>query len=210
METSAPKIQSTVFRKCETCAYHEAGHILFAYLCGYRCKYAELIQGNEEDFTSIAIIDYGKDKEFGNHFIGTKANIDTFKCMALGEKLASIETGRRLTRIFLGGSVATAVFNNKGNVHIPLPMQIDYIDLLRVEFIHYVLSEIASDQEDDFIEHALQDALYTLSNVNIWETIVDLANRFLQSNQLNQNDIEECLEEHGIIFGTDAPIANDF
>jgi len=44
----------------------------------------------------------------------------------------------------------------------------------------------------------LQDALYTLSNVNIWNTIVDLAKRLLQFNHLDKNDIEECLEEHGI------------
>jgi len=195
------------FDQCEICAYHESGHILFAYLCGYSCIEVQLIEENNENgFTSYAMIDYGKDALLASKFMGTDTTIDFFKCLALGEKLEAIEVGRRLARIFLGGSVAAAVFNNKGNVHIPLPMQIDYMDLLRVEFIHYVIKELSVDKDEGFIEHGLQDALYTLSNVNIWDTIVDLATRLLQSNRLERNDIEECLEEHGIIYDAESPM----
>jgi hypothetical protein len=195
------------FSQCEVCAYHEAGHILFAYLCGYTCKEVQLIdESNEEGFSSYAIIDYGNDSYLASRFTGQEADIEFFKTLALGEKLECIEVGRRLARIFLGGSVSAAVFNNGGNVQIPLPMQIDLIDLMRVEFIHYVIKEISLDSEDLFIENGLQDALYTLSNVNVWNTITDLAERLLKHNQLDKNDIEECLEEHGIIFNEDAQI----
>jgi len=85
-------------------------------------------------------------------------------------------------------------------------MQIDYLDLLRVEFIHYVIKALSVDQEETFIEHGLQDALYTLSNVNIWETIADLASRLLKTKRLERNDIEECLEEHGIIYDAESPM----
>jgi len=194
------------FQQCEICAYHESGHILFAYLCGYSCKEVQLInEGNENGFTSYALIDYGKDSYYASKFTTADNAIDFFRCLALGERLEAIEVGRRLARIFLGGSVAAAVFNNKGNVQIPLPMQIDYMDLVRVEFIHYVIQELSVDKEENFIEHGLQDALYTLSNVNIWDTIFDLAGRLLRSNRLERNDIEECLEEHGIIYDTESP-----
>jgi hypothetical protein len=197
------------FRQCEICAYHESGHILFAYLCGYSCKEVQLIdEGNKNGFTSYALIDYGKDSLYASKFTTADNAIDFFRCLALGEKLEALEVGRRLARIFLGGSVAAAVFNNKGNVQIPLPMQIDYMDLLRVEFIHYVIQELAVDKEENFIEHGLQDALYTLSNVNIWDTIVDLAARLLQFNHLDKNDIEECLEEHGLIYDAESPIGD--
>ena len=195
------------FDQCETCAYHESGHILFAYLCGYSCVEVQLIkEHNENGFTSYALIDYGKDSFFASKFTGTDANIDFFRCLSLGERLEAIEVGRRLARIFLGGSVSTAVFKNDGNIQIPLPMQIDYMDLVRTEFIHYVIKETSVDQEENFIEYGLQDALYTLSNINIWETIVDLAGRLLQYNRLDKNDIEECLEEHGIIHDAESPI----
>jgi hypothetical protein len=194
------------FKQCEVCAYHEAGHILFAYLCGYNCKEVQLIdEGNENGFTSYALIDYGKDSYYASKFTTADNAIDFFRCLALGERLEAIEVGRRLARIFLGGSVAAAVFNNDGNVQIPLPMQIDYMDLIRVEFIHYVIQELSIDKEESFIEHGLQDALYTLSNVNIWNTIVDLATKLLESNHLEKNDIEELLELHGIIYDMESP-----
>lgn len=197
------------FNQCEICAHHESGHILFAYLCGYTCKEVQLIEeGNENGFTSYALIDYSKDAFYASKFTTADNAIDFFKCLALGEKLEALEVGRRLARIFLGGSVAAAVYNNQGNVQIPLPMQIDYTDLLQVEFIHYVIRELSIDKEEEFIEHGLQDALYTLSNVNIWDTIVDLANRLLKTNHLDKNDIEECLEEHGI-YDAQSPMNSD-
>jgi hypothetical protein len=194
------------FKQCEICAYHESGHILFAYLCGYNCREVQLINGgNENGFESYALIDYGKDGYYASKFMTADNGIEFFRCLALGERLEAIEVGRRLVRIFLGGSVAAAVFNNNGNIQIPLPMQIDYMDLVRVEFIHYVIQELSTDKEENFIEYGLQDALYTLSNVNIWGTIVDLATKLLQSDHLDKNDIEECLEEHGIIYDAGPP-----
>jgi hypothetical protein len=188
------------FRQCEMCAYHESGHILFAYLCGYNCREVQLIdEGNENGFTSYAWIDYGRDSHYASKFMRGDKTVEFFKCLALGERLEAIEVGRRLARIFLGGSAAAAIFNNDGNVHIPLPMQVDYIDLLRVEFIHYVIQELSVDKEENFIEHGLQEALYTLSNINIRDTIADLATRLLKSNRLNKNDIEECLDEHAFL-----------
>jgi len=196
------------FNQCEICAYHESGHILFSYLCGYRCKEVQLIdEGNENGFTSFAVIDYRADSEYAAKFTTGDDTIDYFRCLALGERLEALEVARRLARIYLGGSVAAAVFNNSGNVQIPLPMQIDYMDLVRVEYIHYVIREVSVDKEESFIEHGLQDALYTLSNINIWNTIVDLAKRLLQSKHLDQNDIEECLEEHGIIYDAESPMS---
>jgi hypothetical protein len=195
-------LQKHSFNKCELCAYHESGHILFAYLCGYSCNYVELINDkNEDDFTSIAMLDYGKDSQMASLFIGPNADLDAFNSFNLAQKLECIEVGQRIARIFLGGSVAAAVFNNQGDVHIPLPMQIDFTDLLRVEFIQQALKKLSNDNDEEFIEHYLQDALYTLSNINVWNTIVDLATRLLKDNQLNKNDIEECLEEHGIVYG---------
>ena len=189
------------FTKCEICSYHESGHILFAYLCGYTCNYVELINDkNENDFTSIAIIDYGKDAYPASLFVGANANLDAFKNLDLAQKLECIEVGRRIARIFLGGSVAAAVFHNKGDVHIPLPIQIDFTDLLKVEFIQQVLKQLSDNIDDNSIDHFLQDALYTLGNINVWNTVEDMATRLLKTKQLNKNDIEECLDDHGIVY----------
>jgi len=199
------------FKQCEVCAYHESGHILFAYLCGYRCRHVELInEDNEEGYSSIAIIDYGKDAAFASKFMGPGSTVEFFRSLPLAEKLQSIEVGRRLSRIFLGGSVAAAVFNNGGNAHIPLPMQIDYLDLQRVEFIQQVMKQTSTDEDENFIEHGLQDALYTLANINIWETVADLASRLLVNRELDMGDIEECLDDHGINYDEASPMDTSF
>lgn len=185
--------------ECEICAYHEAGHILFAYLCGYHCMEAQLIsEDNEEGFSSFAIIDYGKGSFFASKFTSGENQIDFFKSLPLAPKLEALEVGRRLARIFLGGSVTAAVYQNGGNALIPLPIQVDYLDLVKVEFIHYVIKEISGEKDENFIEHGLQEALYTVGNINVWETIADLSQRLMKWNLLQKNDIEECLEEHGI------------
>ena len=73
------------FSQCEICAYHEAGHILFAYLCGYHCKEVQLIQeNNEEGFSSYALIDYGKDAYLASKFTAGNADLEFFKCLSLG------------------------------------------------------------------------------------------------------------------------------
>src|SRR5689334_10399399 len=96
-ENSQNLLKQEQFRKCEVCAYHESGHILFAYLCGYKCRYAELINEPEgEGFSSIAIIDYGKDAGTAARFMGSDAQADYFRCLSLGQKLESIEVGRRM------------------------------------------------------------------------------------------------------------------
>src|SRR5215212_3312448 len=80
------------FRQCEICAYHESGHILFAYLCGYRCLEAQLIEEhNENGFTSYALIDYGKDSHYASKFTSGDTNVDFFNCLALGQRLEAIE-----------------------------------------------------------------------------------------------------------------------
>ena len=191
------------YKDCAVCAYHESGHILFAYLCGYKCRHVELIPETVEGYSSIAIIDYGNDSMLASKFLNGETNLHYFKSLPLGLRLESIEVGGRLSRLLLGGSVAAAVFNNSGNVHIPLPIQVDYSDLLKVEWIHYVLKEIG-EQEENLIDIGLQDALYTISNINVWDTIVDLAERLLAGKQLDKNDIEECLEKHGILYNKES------
>ena len=88
------------FSQCETCAYHEAGHILFAYLCGYNCRHVELInEKNEHDFSSIAIIDYGKDSALAAKFTDPKSDSDYFKTLGI-----QIQQGKK-GRAFYGREI---------------------------------------------------------------------------------------------------------
>lgn len=192
------------FADCAICAYHECGQILFAYLCGYRCTEVQLIdEGNQNGFTSYAVIDYGRDARYASKFMAGGEAAAYFHKLPPGERLEALEAGRRMARLFLGGSVAAAVFANGGNVRIPLPMQMDYMDLVHVEFIHYVIRELSLDQEEGFIEHGLQEGLYTLANGRLWDAVADLAGTLLRSGRMEKNDIEELLQQHGIVTGAE-------
>ena len=45
---------------------------------------------------------------------------------------------------------------------------------------------------------------YTLSNINIWHTVKDLAERLLRFSPITRGDIEECLEEHGVQYAAES------
>jgi hypothetical protein len=187
-------------KQCESCAYKESGHVVFAYLCGYSCIEMQLMKTSDEEgpFT-YALIDYGKDTPIALKYVGENANLQHFTSLSLSERFENIETGQRLARIFIGGSVAAAVYRNDGDVHIPLPMQIDYTDLTKVEYIHSVLREMTANSEIDFLENELANALYTLNNSHIWKSIEHLAGRLLEENYLDKGSIEETLEKTGLL-----------
>ena len=188
------------FDKCEICAYHESGHIVFAYLCGYSCLEVQLINKlTPEGFSSYAMIDYGKDSLIASKMIGLNNDPAFLKSFTLAEKLEAMEIGQRLSRIYMGGSVATAVFLNNGNPNIPLPIQLDYTDLFRVENIQTITKELSSNTEEDLIENTLKDVIYSFHSIHIWNAVNELAKRLLDTNHLEKGDIEECLAPYGII-----------
>ena len=199
-----PKRITTRHNQCDICAYHESGHILFAYLCGYTCKEAQLVdEANEEGFSSFSIIDYGNDSQYASRFIATE-ELDYFMNLNDEEKGEAVAVGRKIARIYMGGSTAATVFQKGGDTGLAIPFQMDYTDLERIEFIASVLQVLGMPPEDDFLENSMSEALYTLSNINVWETVKDLSERLLKFNPLTKGDIEECLEEHGILYAAES------
>lgn len=190
-------------KQCEICAYHEAGHILFAYLCGYTCREAQLVnEENEDGFTSFSIIDYGLDTQYAGRFIGTE-DLLFFTGLGEAEQQKAIAVGRRIARIYMGGSTAATVYQKGSPAELPVPFQMDFTDLERIEFIGMVFQSLGAG-EPNLLEQYMNDARYTLSNINIWHTVQDLAERLLRFNPITRGDIEECLEEHGIQYAAES------
>src|SRR5688572_21238275 len=172
-------ILRTRHQQCDICAYHESGHILFAYLCGYTCKESQLVdESNQEGFSSFSIIDYGADAYYASRFITTE-DLDFFTNLSDEEKQEALAVGRKIARIYMGGSTAATVFQKGGDTNLSIPFQMDFTDLERIEFVRSVFEALGADEEDNFMEHNMSDALYTLSNINVWHTITDLAERLL-------------------------------
>ena len=184
--------------QCEPCAFQESGHVLFAYLSGYSCLQTELV-GEQGDYSAYSIIDYGRDTRLATLLLNDDHHPWGLNNGKPAEKLELAEACRRLSKIYAGGSVTLAVFRNGGDARVPLPLQMEYSDLKNLEKLRNLMGILSPSTDDQFMDEALQDALYTLTNGNVWDTVSDLASRLLQSGQLNRNDIEECLDEHGLL-----------
>jgi hypothetical protein len=190
-------------KQCDICAYHEAGHILFAYLCGYTCKEAQLVdESNDAGFSSYSIIDYGADAVYAGRFIGTE-DLSFFTSLQEEEQQHALAVGRKVARIYMGGSTAATVFQKGGPADLSIPFQMDFTDLERIEFVAMVFRALGAD-EPNLLEHYMNDARYTLGNINLWHTVKDLAERLLRFNPITRGDIEECLEEHGIQYAAES------
>src|SRR5215204_288713 len=94
-------------------AIHESGHVVFAYLCGYRCLEMQLMEAaDEEGVFAYALLDYGEDEDIALRFIVENRQIYQFQNLSLSYRLRNIEVGQRLGRLFTGGSVAVSVYRN--------------------------------------------------------------------------------------------------
>ncbi|HEX2608072.1 MAG TPA: hypothetical protein VHK91_11865 [Flavisolibacter sp.] len=195
---------------CEAGAYQESGHILFAYLCGYTCQEVQLIDAaNDAGFSSYVLLDYGRDSELAYRILSGE-DPDYFDCLSLGQKMEALDIIRRLARICCGGSVALAVQANGGNPLLALPIRMEFTDLQRLDHMEQLNRKLSVAEETEFTDTCLREALYMLSNINLWETLSDLAQRLLVNRQLDKNDIEECLEAHGLIYEEASPAFPSF
>src|SRR5687768_5736275 len=118
----------------EMLAWHESSRVVLAYLKGYTCKSIHFL--NES--MSVALIDYGEDNSIAASLMGS-ASIEYFTELEWHEKLQVIEVASRLSQIFVAGSVGRAIFNNAGNPYVKLPLNIDAMDLYKIEYLNSVL-----------------------------------------------------------------------
>jgi hypothetical protein len=184
------RIKKQYFNSEAVCAYQESGHILFACLCGYTCQEVFLMREAKGNCTAYSMIDYGTDAKEAAIFLTGRPGIDVLKNRSLAERLGLIEVGRRLSRIFFGGSVTASIQKHQGVSWMSNPVQVDIIDYMRLEYIHYIISELSVDKEAAFIEQGIKEALYTLDHPAMWNIADTLAQILLKERKLIKTEIE--------------------
>jgi hypothetical protein len=178
----------------EMLAFHESGRVVVAYLKGYTCKSIHFL--NES--MSVALIDYGEDNTLAASLMGS-ATMDYFTELEWHEKLQVIEVAGRLAQIFVAGSVGRAVFKNNGNPYVKLPLEVDPIDLYKIEYLSAVLHAIDPQYSENFLEDAIRDVLYTMQKPCIWEAVNILGKSLYRNRYLSQSEIEDCLRQACVI-----------
>jgi hypothetical protein len=186
-------IQKQNFKHAELCAFQESGHIVFAYLCGYSCHEVFILPSDDMDCTGFSMIDYSMDSRQVSMLLTGNHKVQELKNLVLAERLELIEVARRLSRIFFGGSVAASVHKNPGISFLKDPVQIDIVDYMRLEYIHYIISELSVDKEEAFMEQGIKEALYTLDHPAMWSAVDKIAQSLLLKHKLNQAEIERIV-----------------
>jgi hypothetical protein len=178
----------------EMLAWHESSRVVLAYLKGYNCKSIHFL--NES--MSVALIDYGEDNTIAASVMGS-STLDYFTELEWHEKLQVIEVASRLSQIFVAGSVGRAIHRNGGNPHVKLPINIDPMDLFKIEYLNSVLHTIDPHYTENFLEDAIRDVLYTMQKPCIWEAVDILATSLHKWRYLSQSEIEDCLKKACLI-----------
>jgi hypothetical protein len=178
----------------EMLSYHESSRVVLAYLKGYTCKSIHFL--NES--MSVALIDYGEDNNIAASLMGS-ATLEYFTELEWHEKLHVIEVAGRLAQIFVAGSVGRAVYLNGGNSFINLPLEVDPVDLFKIDYLSTVLHAIDPQYSENFLEDAIRDVLYTMQKPCIWEAVNLLGRSIHRERYLSQKEIEACLKEACLI-----------
>ena len=182
-------------------AYHESGHILMAYLSGFKCENVTLLQdGSGNAFTKFdygnpnlnlliaAIVNFNEDSEMYNSL---SPNLKS------QTQLASLKMGGTL----LGGSVAEHLFKSGSDFKGELEMEISGPDLTRVLSIDSLLSSLNLAHNPNYIAKELEKIALFFQQENAWNSIEALSKEILSSptKSLSQKQIEKSLSETGYL-----------
>jgi hypothetical protein len=178
----------------EMLSYHESSRVVLAYLKGYTCKSIHFLN----ETMSVALIDYGEDNTLAASLMGS-ATIDYFTQLEWHEKLQVIEVAGRLAQIFVAGSVGRAIYKNAGNPYVKLPIDIDPVDLFKIEYLSAVLHEIDPQYSENFLEDSIRDVLYTMQKSCIWDAVNILGKALYRYRYLSESEIEDCLRQACVI-----------
>jgi hypothetical protein len=190
------------FNQEEQNAYHESGHILMAYLSGFKCENVTLLQdGSGNAFTRFdygnpklnlliaAIVNFNEDSEMYNS-LSPNLKSET--------KLAALKMGGTL----LGGSVAEHLFKSGSDFKGELEMEISGPDLTRVLSIYSLLLSLnLQTHNPNYIAKELEKIALFFQQENIWNSIEALSKKILSSptKSLSQEQIEKSLSETGYL-----------
>jgi hypothetical protein len=188
---------------CERAAYHESGHIVFAYLNGYSCEGVQLdrsVEMDKEIWSGQSRIDYHTDAFIVSKLIGVDADADFFEQVPHSTKQKAVAVARRLARVYLAGSLTEAIYENGGDPNVPFPIETEWLDLIRVEYLNYALEKMdGQHQPAEFIPSLFTNLLKAVESPDIWYAIESIARKLRVTKRMNRSQIEEILETMQII-----------
>ena len=192
-------MQTADDKNFERTAYHESGHIVITYLSGYTCDSVELL--TFEPGTGKTTMNYQDDLMLVASITNATTDPDFFNGLTNDVKRQSPGVAHRITSILLAGSASECAYLNGGKVNGNMEVEISGPDLIRVDNVHFFLSQIKPDHDQNYIQDNLQIVLMMMSIPEVWKAVESLAKALMTktNKRLDKAEIESMLTTSGYL-----------
>lgn len=181
-------------------AYHESGHIAFAYFVGFACNGVSLDYGEAGDaWTKMG---YGDETLLATAILNYDKHPEIFDGLPSSMKSSSPGLAHRLCSMICGGPIAEAFFTHGIGFKGDLGVEMGGPDLQRVRAIDLFLADLfQASHRADYVQYILMNVA-TLTQMNeFWYAIEQLAKAILADTKktLTKAQVEDVLNQCGFM-----------
>ena len=174
-----------------SCAYHESGRVVFAYLTDYFCtniKITDLDSGK-----GSSTLNGGKD----NPLIQKLLNGD--RPGAFEDAKEGYAVAAKLTILFSAGTCTRVFYENDGSVNEETDLEFPGQDSVYIEMLQKFMKECNSTHPDDYMSRIIAGIFERIAKPDIWKAIKSLAEASVESydKPLSRYTIEDTLMGSG-------------
>jgi hypothetical protein len=186
--------RKTKLRTEEKAAYHECGHIVMAYIFGYRCREVNLSKPENRKLA----LDYHSKTDLVEAIRQYAIKPELYYALDHTCKKSSAETAVELLTIMLAGSVSETVFltEEEHQTSFP-PYPIAAHDQKEVFSIDFFLAQTNTKHQMDFIQKTSKEVATLLSFPFIRRTVSQLQKELYAQKVLTQQRIEQLFQATG-------------
>ena len=181
-------------------AYHEAGHVVVAYLSGYSCRNLKITEKNPLE--NRESFDFGKDTELIFSMYQYKNDPENYDNLSPIVKDSCRKVALKTIIVLLGGAAAEIVYKNNGKaVENPL-VKFAGDDLEAADKIDYFLTVIKHGQHaTNYLKVVFRQVMELLVIKEVWSAVSAVANAVMnsESNTLERKKIEKILLDTGFL-----------
>lgn len=186
--------KKTKLRSEEKASYHECGHIVMAYIFGYRCKEVNLTKPDNHKL----LLDYHSKTELVEAIKQYTIKPELYYALDHADKKESTDTAVELLTIMLAGSISETVFlSEEDDLSSFPPYPIAPHDQKEVFGVDFFLAQTNTRHQMDFIQKTSKEVATLLSFPFIRRTVAMLQKELFTHKVLTQFRIEQLFQSTG-------------
>jgi hypothetical protein len=184
----------------EVAAYHESGHIVFAYFVGFGCTGISLDYGEAGD--AWTKMDYGEDTLLATAILNYDQHPEIFDGLPSSMTPSSPGLAHRLCSMICGGPITEAFFTHGIEFKGDLGVEMGGPDLQRVRSIDLFLAHLLqASHRADYVQYILMNVATLTQMDEFWNAIEQLTKAILAEPKktLTKAQIEDVLNQCGFM-----------